>query len=105
MDDVASRKRARVDSNPVKRETIDSDIRLVVYQNHPTLYHEDGNTIFSSASTLFCVHRSVVSKNSPVLRALLEEPERKTLRGMRHFEMEETAEDLEALLNVIYEGS
>ena len=50
--------------DPDHDAVMDDDIEVVVYENHPSLYFDDGNTIFSCASTLFCVHPSVVSKHS-----------------------------------------
>ncbi|TCD63454.1 hypothetical protein EIP91_005395 [Steccherinum ochraceum] len=109
MNDVAGRnpKRARLDSDRVKLENSDvddSDVKLVVHQNHPTLYFDDGNVLLSCESILFCVHRSIVSKHSPVLKALLDGPVKGTLRGLRHIMMQETPKDIETVLNVIYEG-
>ncbi|THH27555.1 hypothetical protein EUX98_g6633, partial [Antrodiella citrinella] len=85
-------------------ERQDDEVRVVEYINHPTLYFEDGNTILSCSSTLFCVHRSILSKHSTVLKNLLDSLDKKSLRGCRHFIMKEGADDIEALLNVIYEG-
>jgi len=76
-------------------------------QNHPTLYYDDGNLILSCGSTLFRVHRSVLSKHSPVFRTLFERDEdtkTETLRGCLHVALDDTKEEIEALLNVIYDG-
>ena len=102
------RKRPRLerDVGIVKREDVgdDPEVKILDFQSHPTLYFEDGNTILSCGSMLFCVHRSLIAKHSPVFKALLESAEKRTLRGHRHIEMRESAEDMEAVLNVIYEG-
>ena len=107
MGDSSPRKRPRL-NNPVKLEVVDldPDVKVLDFQDHPTLYFEDGNTILSCSSTLFCVHRTILAKHSPVMKEMLEKPdvEKRTLRGCRHFIMQESAEDMEALLNVIYEG-
>lgn len=114
MGDSSPRKRPRLfDSSPtpdvhIKPDPVDADmsddVEVTVLENHPSLYFDDGNTILSCGSTLFCVHRSVVSKHSPVLKALCETPITRKLRGCRHIPMKDTPEDVEALLNVIYEG-
>ncbi|KAI0634525.1 hypothetical protein C8Q77DRAFT_1033511, partial [Trametes polyzona] len=73
------------------------------FVNHPTLYFDDGNLILGAGRTLFCVHKSLLSKHSTVLHDLLERPHSR-FRGLTHVEMEETAEEVEALVNVIYDG-
>ncbi|KAH8080701.1 hypothetical protein BXZ70DRAFT_1012459 [Cristinia sonorae] len=103
MDSSGTPVRKRPRQDVVVKPDPDRDVEIVDYQNHPTLYFEDGNTILSCASTLFCVHRTIVSKHSPVLKILVESNAR-MLRGLKHIVMKETADDVEALLNVIYEG-
>lgn len=39
-------------------------------QCHATLWHEDGNTMVLTGSTLFRVHENIVASQSPVLKAL-----------------------------------
>lgn len=73
------------------------------FANHATLYFDDGNVILTAGRMLFCVHRSLLSKHSSVLRDLFEESHAR-FRGLLHLEMEETSEEVEALLNVIYDG-
>ncbi|KAI8996660.1 hypothetical protein BD414DRAFT_372804, partial [Trametes punicea] len=73
------------------------------FVNHPTLYFDDGNVILRAGRMLFCVHRSLLAKHSVVFRELFERGHEQ-FRGMLHFTMEETAEEVEALLNVIYDG-
>ncbi|KAL6304719.1 hypothetical protein BKA93DRAFT_749633 [Sparassis latifolia] len=92
-----NRKRVRVDEE-------DPEEALV---NHPTLYFDDGNIIISSGSTLFCVHRSLLSKHSPVFKDLFEPKEDKKqafLRGCLHIHVEDDREEMEALLSIIYDG-
>ena len=77
------------------------------YIQHPTLYFDDGNTIISCKSTLFRVHRTLLSKHSPVFKALFERRAAKRaepLLGCLHIAAEEDREEVEALLNVIYDG-
>ncbi|KAI0761372.1 hypothetical protein BD413DRAFT_495714 [Trametes elegans] len=73
------------------------------FTNHPTLYFDDGNAILRAGRTLFCVHKSLLSKHSIVLGELLERPHER-FRGLVHVVMEESAEEVEALLNVVYDG-
>ncbi|TFY59570.1 hypothetical protein EVJ58_g5706 [Rhodofomes roseus] len=98
MSEIA-RKRPRV--------SLDADAEQKVLQDHPALYHDDGNVILSCGSTLFRVHRSILSKHSPVFRDILERKEdtkTEILRGCLHVALEDTKEEVEALLNVIYDG-
>lgn len=73
------------------------------FVNHPTLYFDDGNVILGAGRILFCVHRSLLSKHSTVYRDIFEQTQAR-FRGHLHVEMEETAEEVEALVNVIYDG-
>ncbi|KAF9810982.1 hypothetical protein IEO21_06739 [Rhodonia placenta] len=95
MSEPLRNKRPRVDSNDG------------AFVNHPSLYFEDGNVILSCDSTLFRVHRSLLSKHSPVFRDLLEDKEDQKqhyLRECIHVALSDTGEEMEALLNVIYDG-
>ena len=75
------------------------------FQNHPTFYFDDGNIILRTGGTLFCVHRSLLAMHSPTFRDLFrQERDDERFRGLAHYTMEETREDLEALLKVIYQG-
>lgn len=38
---------------------------------HPSLWYEDGNVIIIADSTLFRVHQSMLSRRSPVFKALI----------------------------------
>ena len=73
------------------------------FVNHSTLYFDDGNVVLAAGRTLFCVHRSLLSKHSVVFRDLFDGA-RDLSRGLLHVTMEETAEEVEALLNVVYDG-
>ena len=73
------------------------------FVNHSTLYFDDGNVVLATGRTLFCVHRSLLSKHSVVFRDLFDGA-RDRYRGLLHVTMEETAEEVEALLNVVYDG-
>ncbi len=97
-------------TNPRKRpklepdsDTDDIDVDEKPFVNHPTLYFDDGNVILTTGRTLFCVHRSLLSKHSPVFRELFEQ-EHDRFRGLIQIPKEETPEDLEALLGMIYDG-
>ncbi|KAH9914108.1 uncharacterized protein B0H18DRAFT_1046625 [Fomitopsis serialis] len=71
----SARKRPRV--------ALDGDAERKALQNHPALYYDDGNLILSCGSTLFRVHRSILSSTPPCL----------------HVALEDTKEEIEALLN------
>ncbi|RPD60613.1 hypothetical protein L226DRAFT_461305, partial [Lentinus tigrinus ALCF2SS1-7] len=91
--------------NPRKRVKLEVEEEPDVkpFQDHPTLYIDDGNVILQTGCTLFCVHKSLLSKHSSVFRELFQQ-ENARMRGLAHYTMEETREDLEVLLNVIYDG-
>lgn len=75
--------------------------------DHPSLYFDDGNVILSCGNTLFCVHRSLLSKHSPVFKDLFEPQEDvkpEMLRGWPHYPLKDSNEDVQALLEVIYDG-
>ncbi|OSC99302.1 hypothetical protein PYCCODRAFT_1373396, partial [Trametes coccinea BRFM310] len=71
--------------------------------DHSTLYFDDGNVILGAGRTLFCVHRSLLAKHSVVLRDLFDHS-KEQFRGVLYVRMEETAEEVEALLNMVYDG-
>ncbi|KAH9944907.1 hypothetical protein B0H21DRAFT_709404 [Amylocystis lapponica] len=88
-----SRKRPRIE----EKELVD----------HPTLYFDDGNLIISCGSTLFRVHRSVLSKHSPTFRDMFQQQDDtkpELLRGCLHVPAHDDREEMEALLGVIYDG-
>ncbi|KAH9834816.1 uncharacterized protein C8Q71DRAFT_812365 [Rhodofomes roseus] len=77
------------------------------FVEHPSLYYDDGNVNLSCENTLFRVHRSIVSKHSPVLCDILtsnEHEDRKPdiLRGCLDVPLDETKEDAEVLLKIVY---
>ncbi|KAI0690555.1 hypothetical protein C8T65DRAFT_671449 [Cerioporus squamosus] len=88
--------------NPRKRVKLEEPDEQP-FQNHPTLYFPDGSVILRTGGTLFCVHRTFLAKHSPVFRELFRQDDER-FRGLPHYTMEETREDLEVLLNVIYDG-
>ncbi|KAM5546010.1 hypothetical protein V8D89_000136 [Ganoderma adspersum] len=97
-------------NNPRKRpklepdsDTDNIDVDEKPFVNHPTLYFDDWNVILTTGRTVFCVHRSLLSKHSPVFGELFER-EHDTFRDLMKISMKETPEDLEALLGVIYDG-
>ena len=71
--------------------------------NHPTLYIEDGNFIIQCASTLFCMHKSRLSKHSEVFRDLCARDYKPAdkLRGLPWIEVSDSEEDMEILLEII----
>ncbi|KDQ56814.1 hypothetical protein JAAARDRAFT_194768 [Jaapia argillacea MUCL 33604] len=78
-----------------------------VFVNHPTLYCEDGNVILKCGRTLFCIHRSLLSRHSTVFGDLLtprEGQKREFLRGLPLVILDDDRDDIEAFLKVIYDG-
>jgi hypothetical protein len=92
-----------------KRIRTDSDEPRKVFANHQTLYFDDGNVILKCDRTLFCVHRTLLSKHSEVLQGLFTPagPEAKPqefFRGCLFIALDDDADDIECLLNIIYDG-
>jgi hypothetical protein len=72
--------------------------------NHPTLYFEDGNVIIRlKTASAYCVHRTLLSKHSTVFRDLFAQ-NTQTLRGYPSLTVDDNADDMESLLNTIYDG-
>ncbi|KAF9490405.1 hypothetical protein BDN71DRAFT_1454254 [Pleurotus eryngii] len=111
-EDQVDRKRPRIEyereaaaAAAARRAEVDNP-----YTNHPTLYMDDGNIIMkcTSSTTLFRVHRSILSKHSTVLDALFktaasQQPPNK-LRECLFVEMADDKDDLAGLLVAIYDG-
>jgi BTB/POZ domain len=86
-----------------KRPRTEIDTEALV--NHPSLYFDDGNVILKCGKTLFRVHRSLLSKHSPVFAELLDtNRNKKTLRGCMLLKVEDDQDDIEAILRIIYDG-
>ncbi|KAL4262231.1 BTB domain-containing protein [Pleurotus pulmonarius] len=112
LEDQVDRKRPRIEyereaaaAAAARRAEADNP-----YTNHPTLYMDDGNIIMkcTSSTTLFRVHRSILSKHSTVLDALFktaasQQPPRK-LRECLFVEVGDDKDDLAGLLVAIYDG-
>ncbi|KAI0260009.1 hypothetical protein BC834DRAFT_832496 [Gloeopeniophorella convolvens] len=79
--------------------------RAADLSNHPTLYFDDGNVILRTGKTLFRVHRSVLAHHSDALRALVR-PEQGSpqLRNCMLVVLEDEREDIEVMLQTIYDG-
>ena len=77
-------------------------------EHHSTLYFDDGNVVLSCGSTLFRVHRSLLSKHSSVFLERFQPPQEdvkpEILNGLPHVVLDDTSEEMEALLNTIYDG-
>jgi hypothetical protein len=66
---------------------------------------DDGNVILECGKTLFRVHRTVLSKHSPVFRELLApEREHNTFRGCILINLEVDKAGTEFILEVLYGG-
>ena len=82
-----------------------SELDAELFADHPTLYMDDGNVILECGKTLFRVHRTVLSKHSPVFRELLA-PERdhNLLRGCTFVQLDDDKAGLEVVLESLYGG-
>lgn len=98
------RKRPRTDASSYADD--DTDTKKV-FTNHPDLYFEDGNVILRCERTLFCVHRSLISKHSEIFRDLFGSETKKPqefFRGCLFIPLDDDVNDMETLLNTIYDG-
>jgi hypothetical protein len=95
-----------------KRARADLDAELEGYQDHPTLYLEDGNVVIkcsSGSKQLFRVHKSYLSRSSPVFQGILntvgeEDVKPELFRDCQLLSLEDETEEIEAILNVMYNG-
>ena len=95
----------RPDRKRLRLEPDDDEIKVL--EKHPTLYFDDGNIILSCGSTLFCVHRTLLAKHSPVFREMFvpkDDVKLDVIRGCKLFPMDDSREEMEALLDVMYNG-
>jgi len=77
------------------------------FTDHPTLYFGDGNVILRCQKTYFRVHRTLLTKNSPVFRDILVERDRvggDYFRGCILLSLDDDVDDMEQLLNRVYDG-
>ncbi|TDL20915.1 hypothetical protein BD410DRAFT_771991 [Rickenella mellea] len=78
---------------------------------HPTLWFDDGGIVLSAEHTLFRVHRSFLSLNSPIFRDLFSIPPREsasedpeeTWEGLPLIRMHDDDEDIVNLLTALYD--
>ena len=100
-DSAPDRKRPRVEEPVAPQGTLN-------FINHPTLYFADGNVILRCQETYFRIHRTLLSKNSPVFRDLFAERDRggngNQFRGCIIVVLDDDAYDMEQLLNRVYDG-
>ncbi|KAI0695654.1 hypothetical protein BC835DRAFT_1273080 [Cytidiella melzeri] len=91
----------------------------MISAHHPTLYFEDGNVVLSGSCQAtggrqyFRVHQSVLCRHSSILADLFGIPPlmdegpphamKEVYEGALHISMPDSAEDLESLLNVLYD--
>jgi hypothetical protein len=102
---MPDRKRARTHPDDDTDNTEESK----VFKDHETLYFEDGNVILKCGWTLFCVHRTLLSKHSETFRELFAPPDagekpQEFFRGCLLITVDDNPADMESLLNVIYDG-
>jgi hypothetical protein len=94
------RKRPRIDE-PATSHTPPN------FTNHPTLYFGDGNVVLRCQQIYFRVHRTLLTRNSPVFHDILAERDRvggDQFRGCTLLILDDDADDMEQLLNSVYDG-
>ncbi|KAF7972727.1 hypothetical protein HWV62_17192 [Athelia sp. TMB] len=94
--DTQDRKRPRTEIDA------EEDIKQGLTQ-HPTLYFEDGNLLLRCHQTLFFVHRTLLAKHSVVFRDLIT-GNTATMNGMACLTTDDDTEDMESLLQMVYDG-
>lgn len=93
----------------------------IAEEHHLTLYFDDGNVVLSClrrngrSRIYFRVHRSILSRHSPVLAEMFaipplledfEDPSKglkETYDGVVHIQAPDSAEDVESFLGVLYD--
>jgi BTB/POZ domain len=97
------RKRPRIDDS----EPSSVNVAPTNLTNHPTLYFGDGNVILRCQNTYFRVHRTLLTRNSPVFREIFDERDRdgyEPFRGCILLTLDDDADDMQQLLNKVYDG-
>lgn len=77
------------------------------FENHSTLYFDDGNIIIKCKRTLFRVHRSLLSRNSTVFQELFAQCDARpqdVLRGCPVLSVDDDKDDMQDLLNCSYDA-
>ncbi|KAJ8522234.1 hypothetical protein ONZ45_g1183 [Pleurotus djamor] len=80
------------------------------FTDHPELYHDDGNVILKcrASTTIFRVHKSILSKHSPVFKDILDRaasaPFPVKFRDCWLVEVDDDFDDMAALLRTIYDA-
>ncbi|TFY83100.1 hypothetical protein EWM64_g904 [Hericium alpestre] len=72
------------------------------------VWYEDGSVILQAETTQFCVHKSVLSEHSSVLKAMLSSPEKydqATMGSCPVVKLDDDAGDMEDMLQTIYRPS
>lgn len=92
-----------------KRPRVEMEAQSAEWVEHPSLYLEDGNIILKPlrGTTLFRVHKSYLSRCSPVFQEMLApvadiKPE--MMRDCQLLRLEDGAEEIEAMLRLMYDG-
>ncbi len=71
------------------------------------LWFDDGSIVLVAQGTAFRVHASLISRHSPAFKKLFAMPrtsEAEHLNGCPVFHLSDTAEDMDYLLELIYDG-
>lgn len=94
-------------STPLRVKRSHSQSPVIEYTttliNHPTLYIKDGNFIVKCRSTLFCLHKSRLSKHSEFFREICARDQKpaEMLHGLPWIEVADSEEDMVLLLEMI----
>lgn len=91
-------------NNPLKRASVDSDPEE--YQRHPDLWFDDGSIVLKVQTTLFKVHRTLLSSHSTVFADIFSVPQPATqdqVEGCTIVEAPDSANDFTCLLKAIYD--
>ncbi|TCD63775.1 hypothetical protein EIP91_004958 [Steccherinum ochraceum] len=74
---------------------------------HPDLWFEDGSVILSAKDTLFRVYKGILCDASPVFRDLFtvpQPPDREMMEGCPVIRLNDSEEDMENFLKVLFQG-
>jgi hypothetical protein len=77
------------------------------FTNHPSLYFGDGNVILRCQKTYFRVHRTLLTRSSQVFCNIFAEHDTDggdQFRGCVLVSLDDDVDDMEQLLNRIYDG-
>lgn len=80
----------------------------IAFKKHSSLWFDDGNVVLRAQRTLFCVHRSMLSRHSDIFRDIFTVPQ--PPEGSEKFdnkpvvELHDSPIELADFLDVLYNG-